>query len=317
MTAHSGLYTAPSIATDQVPVEALCRLHRQRQDLLLLARQLLQMIKAAQRHRGMSMALLGGNTEFQDQFQALQCQLERRLMTLQALVATTDGQLLPPHEQDNLQNAWTTISHDWQQDTVIDNYELHCHLIEQLLAMLASLSRQLEKPVSSLVTPGDQNPREAGGHGYPNRVKYLEVLHFATRQMPAVVEQIGRIRALASYAAALGRCDQHHTGKLRYVIQCTRVNNEKLHHQTRRLEALLGGDTALLGPLKSYELKLMFLLNMVEEDILQQEEVSADSNRIFGVATDIIDVYLKVVEDSMDLVSQWQELDLELWLAGY
>ncbi len=315
MTAHTAISAAPSAGTDDTEFREFSRLHRQRQDILQLARQLLQMIKAAQRHRGMSMALLGGNTQFREEFERLQQELERRLLTLQSLVSLT-GQLLSKRDQENLHNAWVTIRHDWQQDPVIDNYELHCHLIEQLLNMLVSLSRQLEQPVSSLVSATAGNQRDAGGKGYPNRFKYLEVLHFSTRQMPAVVEQIGRIRALASYAAALGHCDNHHDTKLRYVIQCTRVNNEKLHHQTRRLETILEGDVGLLRQLKSYELKLMFLLNMVEMDILGEGEVTADSNRIFGVATDIIDTYLKVVEDGIALVSDWHQLDLELWLRG-
>src|SRR5690606_31235992 len=102
--------------------------------------------------------------------------------------------------------------------------------------------------------------------------------------------------------------------KLRYVIQNTRVNNEKLRHQSRRLSDLLGDTFTPLGQLKSYELKLMFLLNMVETDVLSGESIDADSNRLFSVATDIIDVYLLVVEAGIQLINQWQECDLENWL---
>lgn len=293
-----------------------CELYRQRQDALNLIKQLIQMIKAVQRHRGMSMALLGGNTLFREEFDRLQLQLERRLMSLQTFAAHTNP-LLSERDQENLHSAWVTISRDWQQDSVIDNYELHCHLIEQLLGMLATLAKQLEQPVSALVNNHADVPLvNVDGTNYPNRFRHLEVLHFSTRLMPSVVEQIGRIRALATYAAAIGHCDSHHDGKLRYVIQCTRVNNEKLRHQAKRLEGILEGDIGLLGQLKSYEIKLMFLLTMVETDVLHGGKITTDSNRLFSVATDIIDVYLHVIEDGIQLITRWHEEDIETWLQS-
>ena len=291
-----------------------CELYRQRQDALNLIKLLIQMIKAVQRHRGMSMALLGGNTLFREEFDRLQLQLERRLMSLQTFAAHTNH-LLTERDQENLHSAWVTISRDWQQDSVIDNYELHCHLIEQLLGMLATLAKQLEQPVSTLVNSHpDVAVVNVDGTSYPNRFRHLEVLHFSTRLMPSVVEQIGRIRALSTYAAAIGHCDSHHDGKLRYVIQCTRVNNEKLRHQAKRLEGILENDIGLLGQLKSYEIKLMFLLNMVESDVLHGGKITTDSNRLFSVATDIIDVYLHVIEDGIQLITRWHEEDIENWL---
>lgn len=306
---------APEAGTNNAIFEGFSGLYRERQDTFALVKQLVQLIKAAQRHRGMSMALLGGNRLFRADFDRLQLQLERRLLLLQAFAA--NSRILSERERENLHRAWVTISHDWQQDSVIDNYELHCHLIEQLLGMVTSLSRALEQPVSTLVGESGGGTEEAlEAAGLPNRVQHLELLHFSTRLMPAVVEQIGRIRALASYAAALGHCDSHHDGKLRYVIQNTRINNEKLRHQTRRLNGLLGDKFTSLGQLKSYELKLMFLLTMVETDILTGAEIHADSNRIFSVATDIIDVYLQVVESGIELLGQWQDRDLEHWLQS-
>lgn len=310
MIAHQSLISAPSARIETEAFARFCEIYRQRQDALNLIRQLIQMIKAVQRHRGMSMALLGGNNAFRDEFTQLQQQLERRLLSLQTFAAHTSD-LLSARDQENLRSAWVTISHDWHQDTVIDNYELHCHLIEQLLAMLATLAKQLEQPASS-VLQGESEP----GSAQPKRFKHLEVLHFSTRLMPAVVEQIGRIRALSTYAAAIGHCDSHHDGKLAYVIQCTRVNNEKLRHQAKRLETILEGDISLLSQLKSYEIKLMFLLNMVEQDVLNNRKITADSNRLFSLASDIIEVYLKVIEEGIQLITRWHEEDLDVWLRG-
>ena len=314
---HAPPMSAPSGGKGSQQFALFCEQFQHRLDALTLAKQLIHMIKAVQRHRGMTMGTLGGNEQFREELGHVQIQLERRLELLQAFSARSSA-LLSPRDQENLNNAWLTISRDWQEDAVIDNYELHCHLIEQLLGMVAALGKQLEQPTSqSMPDMVETTVIHADEALYPNRFKYLEVLHFSTRLMPAVAEQIGRIRALATYASALGYCDKDFAGKLRYVIQCTRVNNEKLRHQTKRLEGLLDSDLSLLSQLKSYEIKLEFWLSMVESDVVNPHQINADSSRLFSLATDIIDVYLRVVDEGVQLLTQWHEQDIEVWVQSY
>lgn len=310
---HNTPFAAPSGSKSGSQFAYFCEHYQQRLDALTLVKQLIHMIKAVQRHRGMSMGALGGNSLFRTELTQLQAQLERRLELVQAFAAHS-LKLLSPRDRENLSNAWLTISRDWQQDAVVDNYELHCHLIEQLLSMVAALGKQLELPTSQAMPGANESSGET--NSAPNRFKYLEVLHFSTRLMPAVAEQIGRIRALSTYASALGYCDKDVTSKLRYAIQCTRVNNEKLRHQTKRLEGLLDKDLSLLTQLKSYEIKLDFLLSMVETDVVNPHQINADSNRLFVLASDIIDMYLKVVDEGVHLLTDWHEQDIEVWLES-
>lgn len=312
---HANSSIAP-VTTDASIAQRFTTIFHQRLDALNLIKQLNHMVKAVQRHRGMSMGLLGGNALFREEFTKLQQQIAGRLQMFSVFSARTHF-LIPQRDQDNLQSAWLTISQDWQEDSVIDNYELHCHLIEQLLSLLASLAKQMEQPIAALlVNNNEQTQIHATGKIYPNRFKQLEVLHFSTRLMPAVAEQIGRIRALATYTAALGYCDSDYASKLRYVIQCTRVNNEKLRHQAKRLEGLLEKDSPLLNQLKSYEIKLTFLLNMIEQDVLREGKIAADSNRLFELATDIIDMYLNSVDEGTALIERWHNDEIENWLMA-
>lgn len=315
MIVQPNLNTAPKASIND-PYEVFADLFHRRLNALLLIQQLIQMIKAVQRHRGMSMGLLGGNNHFLDDFPKLQQQLTTRLRLFMAFTGKTQG-LLSTRDQDNLRSAWLTISHDWQEDSVIDNYELHCHLIEHLLTLVATLAKQLEQPMSAVMAADGELTRvHATGSVYPNRFKQLEVLHFSTRLMPAVAEQIGRIRALATYTAALGQCDPDYTSKLRYVIQCTKVNNEKLRHQAKRMETILDKNSPLLSSLKSYEIKLTFLLDMVEQDVLTESGItSADSNRLFEIATNIIDMYLTIVDEGIALLERWHQDEIENWIT--
>jgi len=312
---HSNDQSAPSVV-DKKSIQAFTSLFHQRLDALNLIKQLIHLVKAVQRHRGMSMGLLGGNALFREEFTRLQRQISERLHLFASFAARVQH-LVPVREQENLQSAWVTISHDWQEDSVIDNYELHCHLIEQLLALLALLAKQLEQPMAAVLASANEPTQiYATSAVYPNRFKQLEVLHFSTRLMPSVAEQIGRIRALATYTAALGYCDIDYASKLRYVIQCTRVNNEKLRHQAKRMEGILEKDSPLLSQLKSYEIKLTFLLNMVEQDVLKEGKINADSNRLFELATDIIDMYLNSVDEGIILIERWHNDEIENWIIS-
>ncbi len=314
--AQTNLQRAPS--TDKInTLDAMfTSMFRQRHDALLLIKQLIQMIKSVQRHRAMSMGLLGGNSYFRDDLSKMQYQLANRFQLFVAF-ASPMKEFLSTRDHENLRNAWLTISHDWQQDSVIDNYELHCHLIENLLTLVARLAKHLEEPMSILMAAEAKPISKDGAQTInPNRLKQLEVLHFSTRLMPAVAEQIGRIRALATYVAALGYCDTDYASKLRYVIQCTKVNNEKLRHQAKRMESILNKDSPLLSPLKSYEIKLTFLLNMIEQDILKDDGITtADSNRLYEITTNIIDMYLHIVDEGVLLLEHWHQDEIENWLT--
>ncbi len=305
---------APITSVDTSEFDEYCAQFRRRQDALALIKQLNQLSKAVQRHRGMSMALLAGNNLFRGDFEILQRQVERRLASLEVF-ATHSQNLLAERDKENLRNAWQTIREGWHDDDVIDNFELHSHFVVQLQGLSNGLARELERPVSVLVADakGIELPN-AEVSAYPQMFKQIELLNFATKQVPAMVEQLARIRGLATYAAAKGECDYHHDRKLRYEISCARASNEKLRHQAERLESILEGAIPGLSMVKTYELKLMFLLNTVEMDILSGATISSNSHQLFKLATEIIDVYLKVVDEAMDVLSAWHDHDLEVWL---
>lgn len=260
------------------------------------------------------MALLAGSNLFQGDFLVLQRQVERRLTSLEVFAAQTG--LLSARDKANLHNAWHTIRADWQGDDVIDNFELHSHFIEQLQSMIAGLAKFLEKPVSVIMAEKTKlELPDEDATAYPKMFKQIELLNFAARHVTTMAEQVGRIRALSTYAAATGFCDYHHDRKLRYALSTVRTANEKLRHQSERLESLLGGALPSLAMIKTYELKLMFLLNTVEADVLSGMTITTNSHHLFKLATEIIDVYLKVVDDAMSLVSRWNDEDLEGWMC--
>ena len=295
---------------------AFCDEYGKRQNALNLIKLLHQLAKTVQRHRGMSMALLAGSTFFEGDFKKLQLEMEMRLKLLEVFAAKA-GELLTDRDRENLHSAWMTVCADWQDDDVVDNFEFHSHFIEQLHAMVTRLAKNLENPISVVVSEQfDTSFAGEPGPDYPQVFKHIELLNFLSRELPAMVEQIARIRGLSTYAAAKGHCDPHLANKLRFAISCGREQNEKIRPQAKRLQDIIAELTQPLSSIKEYELKLLFLLEMVERDVLSGSIISASSHQLFKLATDIIDVYLDVVEHGWSLMQKWQEDDMEQWLAS-
>ncbi|MDO6424441.1 lytic murein transglycosylase [Saccharophagus degradans] len=292
-----------------------CESYRRREDTLTLVHQLNQMVKAVQKHRGISMGLLGGNAVFEGDFVVLQHQLERRLATLETFASSVGG-ILSDKDKENLHLAWVTIRQNWQDDDLSDNFELHSHFIEQLQGMVYSLAKQLEKPLTpELVDAHDlQADEDDSNASYPRMFKQIEVLNFVAKQLPDMIEQIAKVRGLGTYAAATGLVDYPHDRKLRFLLQCSRQQSEKLRHQAERLESIVRDSIPGLGDLKNLELKLMFLLNTIDKDVLSGTTITASSHQLFKLATDLIDVYWNVVNQGLALVRRWHEDDLEAWL---
>lgn len=297
-------------------LENLCASFIHREDTLLIVNQLNQLIKCVQKHRGMSMTMLAnGGVEFRSEFRKLQLQLERRLAAMEAFAKKMNG-VLTEKDEENLHLAWVTIRQDWQDDNLNDNFELHSHFIHQLLAMVFGLAKQLEIPLVDSIDVSESLlglDRDESSFEQPRAFKQIEILNFVTKQLPELIERIAKIRGLASHAAAVGSASEFDSRKLRYLVASTREEKIRVIAQAERLESMLLQDMPSLRAIKNIELKHIFLLNVVESDVLSDSVIVADAHQLFGLATEIIDAYWSVVDDGLDVIRRWHSEDLDQW----
>ncbi|WP_075188226.1 lytic murein transglycosylase [Teredinibacter haidensis] len=292
------------------PYTLFRKYYRQREDVLTLINQINQLIKVVQKHRGVSMGLLAGDDSYLPRFNSLQAEMEKRLTLLQCFARSTGG-ALSDREKENLHLAWATIRQDWQDDKLSDNFELHTHFVEQLQAMLSSLSRQMERPLLPELVEGDTG----AGMSYPRLFKKIEILNFVARQLPDMIEQVAKVRGLSVYAATAGSVDFYSDRKLRYLLQCAREQNDKLRVQAERIHDHVEKGLDSFDELKNLELKLLYLLNTVEHDVLSGLEIKTPSQQFFTLATEIIDVYWSLVSDGLLQIRRWHEDDMNDWLS--
>jgi len=291
-----------------------CAAYQTRELALNLVTQLNHLVKAIQQHRGISMGLLAGNRAFEEKFNALQKQIDRRLLMID-IFSGENGRLISLRDKDNIKLAWTTIRQGWQDDKVSDNFELHSHFIEQLFQLNLAIGKTLEAP------PVDESgfaPKGQESHvtSYSRQVRQIELLTFICSLLPTMVENLAKIRGLASFAAAVGGAQYDHDRRLRYFLQCAREQNDKLRQCARRLHEVLNGEFKAKIVIGELEAKFVHLIELVTHDVLSGKVINSSSSQLFNLATVLIDKYWSMVDEGLDIIRFWHRVDLENWIVN-
>lgn len=283
----------------------------QRLTIFTLIEQLNHLCRDVQRHRGRSMGFLAGNKNFYHFLCKLQCQIDRRVQWITAF-ANRAPELLSHSDMERLHYAWNTIRDNWQDDSVHENFEYHSHFIDQLFLIMNRLLETVSQPFGDVFHTllGSKAANDASQHSEI----YFALLKFAHRRLPRFVEILGKLRALSVHAAATGHCDVDSQKKLHYLLQCIARERESLFEVASNLQIMLINDLPALLTIKTYEYKLDFLLEKIDKEIIQASIINVGADDVFNLVTDIIDVYWRVIDDSLSLLQYWQKRELEQWL---
>ncbi len=300
-------HKAASMAADTQA--EFCRRYQERELTINLVHQINHLVQDVQRHRGISMGLLAGNRAFEGDLYRLQAQIGRRLATLVAFSAMGDA-LLDLRDRENLELAWSTIRHDWEDDKLSDNFELHSHFIEQLFLLGVKLAKSIEAPLATAKEDGTTAPADT----VSRQAKQIELLNFTCSLLPQMIETMAKIRGLASFSAAVGSAQYDHDRKLRFLLQCAREQNETIRQRAQRLHEVLDGECNAKYVIGELETKFVHLMELVTHDVLSGQTINASSSQLFNLATDVIDKYWRIVDDGLNLLRLWHRRDLEAWI---
>lgn len=284
-----------------------CALYQQRELEQRFVIQLNHLIKDVQLHRGVSMGLLAGNNKLEKDLDTLQRRINRRLSSLGAF-SYYSGTLLCPDDKKNIQLAWDTIRHDWRDDKLVDNFELHSHFIEKLLLKILDITNNLK------VLVWEDLYKNQGDSSYPRHMQQLELLNFICSLLPITIENMAKIRGIASFAAEVGNVQDDQKRKLRYFLQCARENNVKAHHCAHRLHEVLNGALSAKYAIGELETQFTHFIDLVNHDVLSGKDIQTSSWQLFGLGTTIIDKYWQIIDDGLNLLRIWHHEDLEAWI---
>lgn len=289
-------------------MESITKTYRQRHSVIILIRLLNRLVTAIQRHRGVSLALLAGDGLFVEDAAKVEAEINKRLWVLRNSCFHYD-ELVPEHVQENIQQSWRTVCHDWEEDALLENFEYHSFLIDQLLQLSGDLTRRLGEPMASECGLADDTLSKVA-----NPLSDW-VLSLVSRGIPQLVEHLAKIRGLATHSAVVGECDEEHDKKLRYWLQCAEQENRELIRQIDTMDSTIRNSWKSLNELKNYELKLAFFLNTISKDIIYGDCSRSDARSLFILGTEIIDAYVEGVDGGINLLLRVLETEMESWLS--
>lgn len=252
------------------------------QNGLLAIKLLCRITRALQKHRGASVACLDGDIKFAPKVLGLQGEIGKYLQVLEQFNRRNAG-LLPVNIVEMVFGEWATIVDGWQKDEVVQNYEFHCHLIEVV--------RKLQRTVINeyLMTP--LSDKESA---------FRQEFEASLVALTNTIETIAKLRGLATHIAEVET--RHNDLYMRMVFLLKMVVQETsgLYHLLQDLEGV-SSRLSGLNHLALQQTKTQTLVALIQSDIVDSDTVTASPDAIFEQATAIIDIYWKILDQSIAL----------------
>ena len=252
-----------------------------RQQGVLAIKILSRTMRAVQKHRGASIAVINGDEHFLALTESLNAQIISLFQVMDVLAAE---QAVLSLESVQLANAdWAAIERGWRQDTVISNYEFHCHLVDTLRRMA---NQTIERWIL--------NGQDSSG-------AFAEGVRLTLFEIPEHIELMAKLRGLSTHAASSRRCDDDTRIRLSFLIK--HVDNEyrRLYPALKELTGPLAGVEAF-DRLPRQQEKLEQLLEIIQRRIIDAARIRTDGSRIFNLSTETIDLYWETVEQALQII---------------
>ena len=196
--------------------------HRQkdRQHCAQLSLHALELITLLQQHRGMVLAVLGGDTFFESRAEGIRPKIIDQLRVLKRYVSEP----FPEAEWQRLCDEWYTISHHWRQDNAVESFDLHTHVIQQMLLLLRTYNNT---GVFDQISEPDR------------KLAYLTL-----NQLPELMETAAEIRGISTFLLVSQSVDDQGAvasqpplaSKLQYLHRYFDESLQRLEQQSPNLQ---------------------------------------------------------------------------------
>lgn len=252
-----------------------------------------------QRHRGATLAMLGGDKSFRSQVVTLQQQINTQLEFLDCQNKAAN---LSIGEGDwkQLTLGWLTITKDWENDAIHHSFEFHSHLLELILRV----ARQLSEAI--LYQPPLQDMPEA----LRNRVEksYLQPLQSLNQtcviELYELVEYLARIRGMGTHMAAVGHADNDFDARVAFWLQEFRYRKDRFDQNLQVLPSAYLPFLPALRALPNLNMKLNYFINLLGHEMTAQRSIKIPSHKLFLMGTEIIDGYLNVKDQANSVIRE-------------
>jgi hypothetical protein len=276
----------------------LAALHQNQQlriKALDLVKSLFEQVRVVQQHRAATNAALAGNPFFESKTRVLAREVNSRFKELERQQQDCMD-VIDSRQWDDIRNAWQTVHLQWRQDEIIENFELHSHLVKQLLTYISILGNKVE----DLIETGSQ---------------HQALSHYVLNDVPSFIELLGQIRALGTSTAVVGIMDDACEMRLRFLMGQLQKQQIKVKQQAQHLSQEALEITSSLIDALLCEPKLERLTGIVMHDLLSGRDIVTSADEIFTLSTQIIDAHYNVMNEGLRMLRLSMDKRMQAWVS--
>lgn len=216
-------FTQAAKAAEDNRTLMLLRLCHERRNVVALTQQFLKLMSDLQQHRGLTTSIIAGNSGFEKQWAQVTLRMDRRLL----YIGTWDSVIehIVPGGMQGVRQEWQIIRADWRDETALQNFELHTHLISKLQQLVRQISRWL----------GDSH-----GSSTDARLPRMDrrIFDFTFQSLTGHIENLAMLRGLSAYAMSVGNPGSELLARMEFLIKNTRLFQRDLRAFSADLSAV-------------------------------------------------------------------------------
>jgi hypothetical protein len=216
-------FTQAAKAAEDNRTLMLLRLCHERRNVVALTQQFLKLMSDLQQHRGLTTSIIAGNSGFEKQWAQVTLRMDRRLL----YIGTWDSVIehIVPGGMQGVRQEWQVIRADWRDETALQNFELHTHLISKLQQLVRQISRWL----------GDSH-----GSSTDARLPRMDrrIFDFTFQSLTGHIENLAMLRGLSAYAMSVGNPGSEQLARMEFLIKNTRLFQREIRAFSADLSAV-------------------------------------------------------------------------------
>lgn len=263
----------PSLSTVR---QAFAR-HQQRQHCLQVCHELVQLTVHLQQHRGITLAILGGDVFFEDRLGHIKRNVINALQNLQKI----RQDLIPEEQWQALCSEWFTVNHHWRQDSALQNFEIHTHLIQQLLRLFKGFQQ------GALFVSLDRS--------------HQEMARLTLGELPELLETAAQIRGIGTHRLVSQAVETEFADRLRFLSRYFTRATEHIS-QCHDLETTLQAHSQWQEILQAWERVAGVVRSMdaVEEQAMPADQFFSETSHIVFYIQQCMKLGLKRLNNATD-----------------
>lgn len=201
----------------------LLRLCHERRNVVSLTQQFLKLMSDLQQHRGLTTSIIAGNSGFEKQWAQVTLRMDRRLLYIGTWESVIEH--IVPGGMQGITQEWQIIRSGWRDETALQNFELHTHLISKLQQRVRQISRWL----------GDSH-----GSSTDARMPRMDrrIFDFTFQSLTGHIENLAMLRGLSAYAMSTGNPGSELLARMEFLIKNTRLFQREIREFSAELPAI-------------------------------------------------------------------------------